>query len=208
MTRPARKFLFMIAGVAGLLFAGVIWFTVADQPSRKATSLRTARPPTRATPHRAERRLPPMSPTAAADPDEAAKAALEIKQLKAEARLPASTLLPEAATSKRDPRREVVEEPVREPDPREIALRKKLQGVATQFPDVTLRFVTCQAEGGDCRARAESTKAEDAEKFAAAVRHDQGALRPEIRVRERTTAFNGRVFQADVMIRREQAPSM
>jgi hypothetical protein len=197
MARAPRKFLLLIAAAASLLFGSVVWLT-APQWTAKTTSNRGARSVTRATtPRRAAWQLPPVTETTAetvVQPPPAPAPARPDEELSAPPTPPSENAAPE----NQQQRPIVVEQGVRsEPNPRESALRQKLETITAQHTAAKIAFVRC--EGEDCRARVEILEAEEADKFVAAARRATlGAV--EIRMRERITAFNGRTYQADMKI--------
>jgi hypothetical protein len=77
----------------------------------------------------------------------------------------------------------------------ERALRQKLEGLRATHPDVTIRFANCG--GGTCVGQVQSSEAAAIDRFASDARR----LSPgyQVRVRERLTAFNGRLWEAELV---------
>jgi hypothetical protein len=77
----------------------------------------------------------------------------------------------------------------------EQALRKMLEGLRAGHPGVAIRFANCQGE--TCVGQVQSMEAAAIDKFAADARR----LAPgyQVQVRERLTAFNGRLWEADLV---------
>jgi hypothetical protein len=86
---------------------------------------------------------------------------------------------------------------------RERTLRKTLEGLRASNPDVEIRFANCS--GGNCVGQVQSTQAAAIDRFAA----DAQRLAPagfQVRVRERLTAFNGRLWEAEVIAPSDRVP--
>jgi hypothetical protein len=77
----------------------------------------------------------------------------------------------------------------------ERALRQKLEGLRATHPDVTIRFADCG--GGTCEGQEQSSEAAAIDRFAADARRSSPGY--QVRVRERLTAFNGRLWEADLV---------
>jgi hypothetical protein len=77
----------------------------------------------------------------------------------------------------------------------EQALRKTLEGLRAGHPGVAIRFANCQ--GATCVGQVQSSEAAAIDRFAADARR----LAPgyQVQVRERLTAFNGRLWEADLV---------
>ena len=94
---------------------------------------------------------------------------------------------------------------------REDVLRARVEALRQGHPGVRLVFADCggkdvgaDASGGQgCLARVESSQAADIDRFVAGTRNATQAF--SIRVRERPTAMNGVIWQADLAPRFERS---
>jgi hypothetical protein len=78
---------------------------------------------------------------------------------------------------------------------RERRLRQTIDGIRASSPGVTIRFASCERE--TCVGQVQSSQPAEIDRFAQAARR----LSPgyEVRVRERLTAFNGRLWEAELI---------
>lgn len=197
MARAPRKFLLLIAAAAVLLFAGVLWLTNPPWAAR-TTASRGARSASRATTTlgRAAWQAPSSGGATTGTPD---KLAAQPSPASAPASASSSARPDETLPAATPPQERAAPDQHQQPEanPRETALRQQLETITAQHTAATIRFVRC--DGENCRARVEITEADEANKFVAAAR--RAALgQMEIRMQERITAFNGRMFQADMKI--------
>jgi hypothetical protein len=78
---------------------------------------------------------------------------------------------------------------------RERALRKTLQAMTASYPGVRIAFADCSS--AQCMGRVQSSEAAAIDRFASDLR--RAPSRFTVRVRERLTGFNGRVFEVDLI---------
>jgi hypothetical protein len=203
-----RTFVVVVLSAAGLGAAFAIGYLARGGAAAEVRPASVG-PRARATPaaapaDRAARRAPPRlfaaAPTAApaAEPWVGGRAAARARMQPA----PAAPSLPGQAAAPAPERQEAPP-----PSPavlaRERGLRQTLERLSAGHPGVTVQFADCEAS--DCVARVSAREPAALDGFVADARKSRLDF-PTIQVHERLTAYNGRLFQADLTVPAERVP--